>query len=302
MSGARLAVSAELAGQLIADQFPHWAALPVVPVAQPGWDNHTFRLGPHLLARFPSAGRYGAQVERDQAWLPRLAAALPVAIPRPVAQGQPGRGYPFAWSVFAWIEGHTLLEATGVDPAQLARDLAGFLRALQAIDPHGAPPPGPQNFWRGASPRTYQAEALAALDALPVEVAPPQLRARLCTLWHTCTASDWTGPPVWLHGDLAPGNLLVRGGRLCAVIDFGQMAVGDPACDFAIAWQHLPAPARALFRQEGGVDSATWHRAAAWALWKAAIRLAGHVTSTPRDLALARTTLAALREDFAGSW
>jgi aminoglycoside phosphotransferase (APT) family kinase protein len=277
----------------VADQFPDWAGLEVRPVAQSGWDNHTFQLGERLLIRCPSARRYEVQVARDHRWLPFLRQGLSIAVPCPVAMGRPGRGYPFAWSVLEWIEGETALASPDLDLDQLALDLGTTLAQLQSLDATDAPRPGPASFHRGASPRMYEAQALAAIDTLP----PPFAGADLTAIWHRCTGSSWLGPPVWLHGDVAPDNVLVRNGRLAALIDFGQMAAGDPSCDFAIAWQLFAPPARAALRHASGVDHDTWRRGAAWALWKAAIRLAGHVSSTQSQLEMARATLRAILDD-----
>jgi aminoglycoside phosphotransferase (APT) family kinase protein len=264
------AIDPELARRLVASQFPQWAGLPVRPVGA-GWDNRTFRLGEDLLARLPSAARYVAQVKKEQAWLPRLAPGLPLPIPKPVAMGRPGQGYPWPWSVYRWIEGETVLAAPPADAVALARDLAGFLAALQRLDTDGGPAPGPHNVLRGAPLPAYDAETRSALGVLGDRIDVSAATA----LWDAALASAWSRPPVWLHGDVAPWNLLARDGRLAAVLDWGLCGVGDPACDLAIAWTWFAGDARAAFRAGVPVDAPTWTRARGWVLWKAAILMAG---------------------------
>jgi aminoglycoside phosphotransferase (APT) family kinase protein len=155
--------------------------------------------------------------------------------------------------------------------------------AAQRIDPTGGPPPGRHNFFRGGPLETYDAEtrdAIAALgDRVPAEAA---------ALWEAALAAPWHGPPVWVHGDVAAGNLLVRDGRLSAVIDFGSCGVGDPACDVTIAWTLLSGPSREAFRAALPLDAATWARGRGWALWKALITLAGTIDGDPVVAATAR--------------
>ena len=279
-------IDERLARRLIDTQFPEWAGLPIAPVAVSGWDNRTFRLGEELSVRLPSAAGYALQVEKEQRWLPVLAPRLPLPIPEPVARGAPGEGYPHAWSVYRWLEGEPAGIAPVRDQRELATDLAGFLVALAAIDPDGGPAPGPHNFQRGGPLTVYEDETLAAIAALGGAVDG---RAAW-RVWDAAVAATWAGPPVWFHGDVAENNLLIRDGRLAAVIDFGTSGVGDPACDAVIAWTYLDPPGRAAFRAALGADDATWERGRGWALWKALITLAGDGASAPG----ARRTLDAL--------
>jgi len=266
---------AELARRLVARQFPEWADLPVSEVARQGWDNRTFRLGTDLTVRLPSGDWYALQVEKEHRWLPVLAPQLPLPIPAPVARGVPDLGYPYPWSVYRWLAGTPAADATIADESGFAVAVAEFLLALQAVDPTGGPGPGPHNFFRGGPLTTYADETAAALltlgDAVPTE--------RACAVWDDAVAAEWTGDPVWLHGDIAVGNLLVRDGRLAAVIDFGTSGVGDPACDVVIAWTRFAGLSRAAFRRTLAVDDAMWSRARGWALWKALITLEGPATA-----------------------
>jgi aminoglycoside phosphotransferase (APT) family kinase protein len=262
-------IDVELARRLVARQFPHWANLPVTEVSRQGWDNRTFRLGSDLTVRLPSGDWYALQVEKEHRWLPVLAPQLPLPIPVPVVRGVPDLGYPYPWSVYRWLAGVPAADAPIADETEFAVAVAQFLHALQAVDASGGPEPGPHNFFRGGPVTTYAAETAQALVALGDRV--PTARAR--AVWDDAVAATWTGDPVWLHGDIAVGNLLVRDGRLAAVIDFGTSGIGDPACDVVIAWTRFAGPSRAAFRTTLGVDDAMWARARGWALWKALITL-----------------------------
>ncbi len=269
-------IDEDLVRRLVATQFPQWAGLEVRPVELSGWDNRTFRLGDELSVRLPSDEVYAAQVAKEQRWLPLLAPQLPLPIPAPVAKGVPAQGFPLPWSVYRWIDGRPAALAAGprgegLDLDRLAVDLAGFLNALRRIDATGGPAAGPHNFYRGGPLSTYAAEtrrATATLaDRIPLE--------RVAAVWDAAMTAAWPGPPVWVHGDVAAGNLLVRDGRLAAVIDFGSSGVGDPACDTAISWTLLAGSSRERFRDALGLDRATWARGRGWVLWKALITIAG---------------------------
>ena len=245
MSGpeVRPRIDAALVRRLVDAQFPQWRGLPIRPVEHDGWDNRTFRLGEELSVRLPSAEGYVEQVEKEQRWLPVLRDLLPVPIPSPVAVGEPGEGFPFPWSVYRWLPGTPVVLRGDVSrDAALASAIGRFLVALRDAPTEGAPGPGTHNFFRGAPPEVYEEEALAAFALLGAE-AP---RAR--SLWDEATASRWDRAPVWFHGDVAPGNLLVdASGALSAVIDFGTSGVGDPACDLVPAWTMFEGGARSAF-------------------------------------------------------
>jgi aminoglycoside phosphotransferase (APT) family kinase protein len=262
-------IDAKLVQRLVATQFPQWADLPVRAVEPGGWDNRTFRLGDELSVRLPSAEGYVASVEKEQRWLPVLAPQLPLPIPSPVVRGAPGEGYPFPWSVYRWMPGRSVDEAGMEDTVTFAEDLAGFLRALQGADATGGPAAGEHSFYRGADPAHYDAETREAIVRLGTGIDG----ARATAIWEEGLAATWTGAPVWFHGDVAAGNLLARGGRLSAVIDFGTSGVGDPACDLYIAWTFLRGESRAVFRGALGCDDGMWARGRAWTLWKALIML-----------------------------
>ena len=213
-----------------------------------------------------------------------LAPQLPLPIPTPVAQGEPDEGYPYRWSVYRWLEGTPAARAPVGDPVAFATELAGFLRALAAIDATGGPGPGQHNFFRGGSLSYYEGEALEAIERLGDEIPREAVRRT----WADARRSEWERDPVWFHGDVAVGNLLVHEGRLAAVLDFGSSGVGDPACDMAIAWTFLSGAARDRFRAERGVDAATWSRGRGWTLWKSLITMVGALEEDDADAIAAR--------------
>jgi aminoglycoside phosphotransferase (APT) family kinase protein len=266
-----------LVRRLVARQFPMWSDLSIVTVVPGGSDNRTFRLGDNMVVRLPSAAEYAEQVEKDQRWLPRLAPSLPLAIPTPLAIGQPAEGYPWKWSVYRWLDGEPLAKTP--DLCEVASSLAQFLTALQRIDPAGGPRAGPHNFYRGGMLTIYDTQTRQATAALRSRIDADTA----AKVWETALASKWRRTPKWVHGDIAAGNLLVHDGRLSAVIDFGQLGVGDVACDLAIAWTLFEGRSREVFRESLPLDSDTWARGRAWALWKASIVSAALVEASTSD-------------------
>jgi aminoglycoside phosphotransferase (APT) family kinase protein len=232
-----------------------------------------------MKVRLPSAQGYVAQVAKENAVLPRLAPLLPLTIPQPLAIGQPGAGYPFEWSIYGWIDGDIIAGGERIDHTLLATDLAAFLLALERADASFGPAPGEHNFFRGAPLTVYDQQTRDAVATLGGQIDG----AAALAIWERACASEWTETPLWLHGDVAVGNVLLRDGRLSAVLDFGTCAVGDPACDLVISWLFLDEPARAAFRASLGLDRATWERARGWALWKALIVAANGGVTHPAE-------------------
>jgi aminoglycoside phosphotransferase (APT) family kinase protein len=272
-------ITPRLVSRLLAAQFPHWAHLPVAPVDLDGWDNTSFRLGEDLSVRLPSHDRYVPQVDKEHRWLPILAPQLPLPIPEPLAKGGPGCGFPRPWSVYRWLPGEPATADRVADLDSFATDLADFLAALYAIDPEGGPVAGEHSFFRGGSLTTYDHETRGAIAALPASIDADAATA----VWEAALAATWHGPSVWIHGDVTASNLLVVDGRLSAVIDFGCSAVGDPACDLAIAWTLFYGKNREAFRNQLPLDDGTWARGRGWALWKALITLLEAGTETGAD-------------------
>jgi aminoglycoside phosphotransferase (APT) family kinase protein len=266
-----------LVGRLLAAQFPQWADLRIDPVHSAGTDNALYRLGDEMVVRLPRIHWAAGRVEKEQEWLPRLAPLLPLAIPVPLAKGMPAEDYPWEWSVYRWLEGETATSERIADLGQAAVDLALFIAALRRVDPSGGPPPGEHNSFRGVP--------LATRDAL-VRTAIASLRGEsdvgaVTGAWESALRSPtWEHPPVWIHGDLDSRNLLVEDGRLGAVIDFGCLGVGDPACDVMVAWKLFSADTRGIFRNALSVDESTWARARGWALSQALVALSYYTLET----------------------
>jgi aminoglycoside phosphotransferase (APT) family kinase protein len=277
-------IDAALVRRLIATQFPHWKDLAVRPVASGGWDNRTFHLGDEMTVRLPSAAAYSLQVEKEHRWLPRLAPLLPLPIPAPLAMGVPAETYPWHWSVYRWIEGETAKRKRIASLSQFATELAEFLVALQRIDASGGPMPGQHNFFRGGPLSVYDGETREAIAILDGKIDTDAASA----VWEAALAATWRDAPVWFHGDVSWGNLLVRQGRLSAVIDFGTSGVGDPACDLAIAWTLFEGKSREAFRAGLPADEAMWARGRGWTLWKALITVAGHIDINPVEVEKSR--------------
>ncbi|NUR26985.1 MAG: aminoglycoside phosphotransferase family protein, partial [Catenulispora sp.] len=260
---------AALVRRLLAEQFPAWASLPVQPVSSAGTDNAIYRLGDDLCVRLPRIDWADGQIAKERQWLPVLAPHLPVAVPEVLAVGHPTAEYPWDWGVYRWLPG---APPTSPDPA-LALDLARFVRALRTVDPAGAPTAG-----RGKPLSTRDEGVREILGTWSLE----HDATRLLALWKSCMdVPAWSGPPTWSHGDLLPGNLLVTGGRLSAVIDFSPAGVGDPACDLLPAWALFDAPARAAYRDALAVDDAMWQRGQGWALAFAVTALPYYVVTNP---------------------
>lgn len=220
-----------------------------------------------MSVRLPSAEDYVPQVEKEQKWLPKLSKELSLPISTPLAKGNPSKEYPFPWTVNKWVEGETLNLKNINDLSQLAKDLGTFLNELQSIDASGGPLAGKHNFYRGGNVAVYDQETRDAIeqnkDILNVSL--------LNEIWELALDSKWAANPVWVHGDIAPGNILVKDGKLSAIIDFGILGIGDPSCDAAMAWTFFDDTSRKVFKNTLNMDEGTWNRARGWALWKALI-------------------------------
>ena len=276
-----------LVRRLLAAQFPHWADLSIEPVPSAGTDNAIYRLGDNMAVRLPRIHWATGQVDKEHQWVPRLAPLLPLAIPVPLAKGTPGEGYPWNWSVYLWLEGENAYIERIANPQEAAKQLAQFLAALQRIDPTGGPLAIDHNL-RGvplSTRDTYTRQAIAALHGMLDADA-------VTTAWEAALrAPEWGHSPVWFHGDLLPGNLLVERGRLSAVIDFGGLGVGDPACDLMIAWSLFSGQSRAMFRAALQVDDATWARGRGHALSQALIFIPYYLDTNPVGVANAQRAI-----------
>jgi aminoglycoside phosphotransferase (APT) family kinase protein len=289
MHANEVMTDAALVRRLLAAQFPQWAELPIAPVPSAGTDNALYRLGDALAVRLPRIEWATGQVGLEQRWLPMLAPHVPLTIPAPLAVGQPGAGYPWQWSVCPWLAGEIATLDRLADPRQVATDLAHFILALQQVDVTSAP-----TSVRGVPLITRDArmrECIAAMDGL-LDVAA------VTAEWEAALAApEWAGAPVWIHGDLQPGNLLAQAGRLSAVIDWGCMGLGDPAVELLVAWNLFDAESRTVLREALGVDDATWARGRGWALSMALIALPYYLHTNPGIVAMAWRILDELLAD-----
>ncbi|WP_329406600.1 aminoglycoside phosphotransferase family protein [Streptomyces sp. NBC_00704] len=281
-------LDSELVSRLVAAQFPRWAGLPVRRLASSGTENAMFRLGDDKVVRLPRHPGAVESVGHEQQWLTRLGPALPVAAPQPLARGGPGEGFAWPWSVYRWLDGRNPVAGALDRPLTLAAELAAFVTALRGIDARGGPPNS-----RGVPLAERDGPTRDALARLTGRIDVDAVTA----LWEEALRTPGhAGPPVWAHGDLSPGNVLVRDGRLSAVIDFGVAGVGDPAVDLIVAWNLLPAPARGAFRAAVGADDAEWARGRGWALSISLIQLPYYWETNP---ALAENSRHVIREILA---
>jgi aminoglycoside phosphotransferase (APT) family kinase protein len=271
--------------RLLAGQFPERANLPIGLVESYGTDHDIYRLGDRLAARLPRIEWATRQAAKEAEWLPKLAPHLPLALPVQLAIGQPAEGYPFDWSICEWLPGENA-NGTIDDLDQAAVDLAGFIAALRQVDTTGAPrrPPG----GRGAPLVDFDRHVRRSIAELGDRIDGP---AAVRSWEESLEASPWSGEEVWVHGDLLPGNLLVVEGRLSAVIDFGGLNVGDPACDLQPAWNVFTGESRKRFREELQVDDAAWLRGRGWALFQALTALAYYWHTNPGMIHQAKNAL-----------
>jgi len=289
MHAEEIYIDGTLVRRLVATQFSHWAGLPLVRVKSAGTDNALFRLGSDMLVRLPRVHWAVDDVHKEQRWLPRLAPLLPVEIPTPVAMGGPGEGFPWHWSVYRWIEGEPAGIGALADARTLATEVASFVLSLRRVDTAGAPRAG-----RGVDLTEQDADVRKAIAALEGQLDTDAVSAA----WERGLAlPPWKGPPVWIHGDLKPDNLLCRDGHLRAVIDFGGLGAGDPAADMLVAWTLLPPAARDRYRAALHGDAATWRRGRAWALSVALIQLPYYQDTNPTLASSARHVIAEVLED-----
>ncbi len=283
-----------LVRRLLAEQFPQWAHLPLAPVQSAGTDNAIYRLGDDMSVRLPRIDWAVGQAAKEYEWLPRLAPHLPLAIPTPLAKGEPGQGYPWQWSIYRWLDGENLAGGQNVDLCAAARGLAEFIRALWQIDTAGGPL-AVEHGLHGAPLALRDKATRAAIQSLrgliDADAATSAWEAAL-------RAPNWERPPVWFHGDLLPGNILFKEGCISAVIDFGGLGVGDPACDLMIAWGMFTGESRQAFREALGVDAAVWARGRGNALSQALIFIPYYLETNPLGVAYARHVVGEVLADW----
>ncbi|GAA3400355.1 aminoglycoside phosphotransferase family protein [Paenibacillus hodogayensis] len=271
--------------RLLAEQFPKWAHLSLEPFSSTGTVNAIYRLGEDMVVRLPFDEEGSEQVKKEYRWLPVLAPYLPLAVPAPLVRGSPGESYPWHWSVYRWLPGENGIGGRIDDPYQTAVLLGQFVEALHGLDASGGPPPGRHNFFRGVPLATRDAAVRQATG----ELSGLMNTDAILRAWERALQAPlWQGVPVWFHGDLLAGNLLFEQGRLSAVIDFGGLAVGDPACDWLFAWNLLSVADRDKLRGAFSIDDATWARSRGWALSVGVIALPYYASYNPVFAGVAR--------------
>ncbi|MEM9632984.1 MAG: aminoglycoside phosphotransferase family protein [Pseudomonadota bacterium] len=257
-----------LVKQLIRGQAPEWRELPVRRLASSGTDNALYRLGDRLIVRLPRRRSAISLLRKEIAWLP-LFSDLPLEVPRLRFHGYADAAGEQPFAVFDWLVGGVAETELLKEPTRTAIDLAMFLKALQSKGTANAPKAGTSNHHRGVALEDMRANTCAAIEDLADEIDVQ----KAFELWDVACAQSVPEIPVWLHGDLKADNLLVRDGRLVAVIDWGLCAVGDPAADHAVAWTWVTPEARHAFRRELDLGEGDWLRAQGWALYGAVIAL-----------------------------
>ena len=289
MPRAEVDVSADLVRALLAAQQPDLAHLPVRVLAN-GWDNLLCRLGDELIVRLPRRAQAATLVAHEQKWLPALVPQLTLPIPAPIRVGEPSADYPWRWSIVPFLPGQPAAFEPPADSAEAAVVLAEFLASLHTP----ADPDAPINPYRGV-PLAVRSEVFTeAVSLLSGSIDT----AAVTAAWASALAAPgWHGPPVWLHGDLHPANILVDDGCISAVIDFGDITAGDPAADLAVAWMLLPPDAHFTFRaayagaSPYNATADLWERARGWALALALVFLA-HSADNPLMAGIGERTLA----------
>ena len=285
-----MTIDSALVGRLLAAQFPQWAELPLALVEQGGSDHIIHRLGETMSVRLPRSDWADGEATKQHTWLRQLAPRLPLPVPEPLGLGTPGCGYQWSWSVTRWLDGTTATVEGLTDPNLTARQLAEFLRALYEIPPAGELVPGAHPELVRAPLADRDKATRAAIEA----VAGVFDAAAMTEVWDNALhAPAWEREPVWCHGDFHTGNLLTADGRLSAVIDFGGVGMGDPACDLVIAYTLLSATTRPVFRSVLGPDDATWTRGMGWALATGLNAYTSHAATDPH---VARQTTRQLTE------
>lgn len=264
-----------LVRRLVAEQFPQWSQLPIRAVDSHGTDHDIYRLGAEFAVRMPRMAGGVGQTAQEARWLPFMAPQLPLAVPVQRAAGAPDHGYPFAWTVYEWLPGRHAQEGR-LDLDTAAIDLAAFIRALQTIPTADAPPVRPEG--RGGLLAVHD----DAVHRAVTELGDRADAAAILRAWEESLAvGPWDASPVWIHGDLLPGNLLKLDGRLSAVIDFATLGLGDPATDLLPAWNLFDQDSRRRFRTELAVDDASWLRGRGWALLQAVVALPYYWDTNP---------------------
>lgn len=279
----------ELVARLLADQQPALAHLPISRVESTGTVNALFRIGDDQFARLPLGERWVESLHNELRWLPWLFKRISLQIPEPIFEGHPTTWYPFPWAVFRWIDGAMYADTLVDDEREAARTLAKFVFELRAA---GIPPDAPH---AGRDPlRTLDVETREAIEASSATI---DRDASILAWERALRAPAWDERSTWIHADLLRPNLLIHGGRLAAVIDFGGAGIGDPATDVIAAWAVFGSPGRTVYRTSLGVEDGTWERARGIALHQAVLIIPYYAETNPDFVTLAKRTVEEILAD-----
>jgi aminoglycoside phosphotransferase (APT) family kinase protein len=282
MHEGEIDIDIALVKRLLSEQFPHLAERSITVVRSTGTVNAIYRLDHDLYVRLPRVGTWAESIDREWTWLPRLAPHISLRIPKPLAQGKPTNGYPYPWAVYRWIKGFPYQDDLISDERQVAHDLVNFILELRSVDMLEAPRGGRRPLVElNAATRTAIASSREVIDTKAVSAA-----------WaRSLESPPWDGKPVWIHGDLLKSNLLVQEGRLFAVLDFGEVGIGDPAADMVPAWSVFNKVGRETFRRALDVDDDTWSRARGYALHQALMIIPYYPKTNPEFVTMAKRTV-----------
>lgn len=296
-----LYVDSQLVRRLIERSLPQFSGLSIRPLVSSGSSNALFRLGDALLARLPRQPGGSLAIEKEARWLPVIAPGLPAAVPEVVAVGDPGFDYPEKWAVTTWLDGQA--PAVPWDVARsggshrVAHCLAQLVAELHQLEvPSSANEDPTLSSYRGGRLADLDQQFRNSVDECRLIAGLGLDLARALSVWEEALAAELASPPVrtWCHGDLLAENLLIRDGELAAVLDFGALAVGDPAVDLIVAWEVLDAEGRQAFRGSVGIDDARWAKGRGWALLIAMITFPYYWTTMPARCAARRSMAAAV--------
>lgn len=282
-------VDEDLVISLLKQQYPDLLKFSISKIKHYGTDNAIFRIGKEYVIRLPRFNCAAKQIEKEQIWLPKFEGLLPFKIPVPIKVGNPSEEFPYYWYVYDWIQGVDAYSKPPSDFNQVAKDLALFIKALWEVATDNAP-----LSRRGLPLNTQDKLVCEAISSLKDTIDTNTIS----NIWQEClSVSNWNKPPVWLHADLLPSNLLLKNGKIHAVIDFGLTGIGDPACDLIPAWCLLDSNSRIIFKEYLGVDEDTWRRGKGWALSIALIIIPYYLNTNPVLVSVARRIIKEITHD-----
>lgn len=295
----RIEADVELVRRLLAAQAPQWVDLPLTTVASAGVNHGIFRLGEHLTVRVPQSEWVANHVRKEHRWLPQFVGRLPLEVPSIAAAGVPDDHFPWHWSVYGWLAGREAVESAPLDERATALALADLVRELHLVPTSNGPRAGLHSGLRGTPLPVRDDVVRAALVSIPGQFDVPAATAA----WEAALrVPAWRQSPVWIHGDMHPGNLLVREGALSGLVDWEMMCVGDPALDLSGAWMVLSDAGRQVMRNALPLDDHTWARARGWALCIGVIAAAYYHDSNPVLAGFSRKAAEDAVADFVRGW